>query len=371
MRFLLTTILITLFGVTTLLSTEQSKGKDFKIIGYYHGNLADVDKYEYDKLTHIICCFTYLKGNTIGFKDTNDEKVLIRLAQKRQEYKHLKVLVAFGGWGGCETCSPVFSTDSNRRTFARSVKKLIEQYQLDGFDVDWESPVIGGFKNHPSSADDKQHFTELIKALRVELPSPLLLCFDANTFPEFVHQSIDWQTVSENVDFINLMTYGLPNDKPKHTGHHTALFSSPYQKESIHSGIQLLDSLKVPREKLIIGAGFYGFIVQNVDSVNNGLGRQGNNTKAITYSEILKQCTPENGYRELWDSVAQAPYLYSPKKRCFVTYENRLSCTLKTEFALRNTLGGIMFWKINGDVDKNGLLDTIYSTKKLFEVRNK
>ena len=33
---------------------------------------------------------------------------------------------------------------------------------------------------------------------------------------------------------------------------------------------------------------------------------------------------------------------------------------LKTEYAIENGLGGIMFWQLRSDAEKDGLLDAIY-----------
>ena len=341
---------------------KPTKNKSFRIIGYYRGEPGDVGNYEYQKLTHVIFCFTELKGNRISLKDTTDEKTLRLLVAKKRKYPRLKVLVSLGGWGGCATCSPIFAVDSNRIIFARSVKDFIQQYSLDGFDLDWESPVIGGYKNHPAAPGDKDNFTSLVKDLRQALPPPNIVCFDANSFPEYVFSSVDWPGVMPNVDFVNLMTYGLPGDKPGHSGHHTALYSSPFQKESVQSGVALLDSLRVPLDKIIIGAAFYSFVVVNVDSVNFGLGRPGKTKNSPDYRTTLQKFTAENGYQTYWDTIAMAPYLYSFKERTFITFDNKASCILKTKFALDHQLGGILFWRLNGDSGKDGLLNSIYET---------
>jgi chitinase len=334
--------------------------QEFRIIGYYKGSPGDVPNYAYEKLTHVIFCFTQLEGNRIAFEDSAGERTLQLLVNEKKKHPGLKVMVSLGGWDGCKTCSTVFATAQNRKAFARSVQQFVQHYGLDGFDLDWESPVIGGHKDHPASPEDKEHFTALMSELRNALPHPLELCFDANSFPEYLHQSIDWQKVMPLVDFVNLMTYGLPNDKSRHTGHHTALYSSGFQKESVTSGILLLDSLKVPRAKVIIGAGFYGFVVKEVDSLNFGLGRMGKMVKTPDYKTIVAQYSQDQGYETHWDSVACAPYLYSRQERTFVTFDNKASCKLKTRYAIDNQLGGLMFWKLNGDAPRDGLLDAIY-----------
>lgn len=348
--------------LVTACTAASGPVKEFRIVGFYKGPLQDVPLFDYSKLTHVIFCFTHLVGNQIAIENATDEAILQKLVEQKQRFPKLKVLVSFGGWGGCEKCSPVFSDASDRHAFAISVKNFVRKYNVDGLDVDWESPVIGGYKSHAASPDDKNNFTELIRELRAALPPPLELCFDANSFAEGVQQSYDWGAVMPNVDFVNMMTYGLPNDKPRHTGHHTALYSSLFQKESIHSCIIMLDSLHVPRRKVVIGAAFYGFVVEQVDSVNNGLGQVGEGAGSPYYKDIVARLNANRGYKQYWDTVAHAPYLYSNLEKTFITYDDTASCRLKTEYAMEQGLGGIMFWRINGDAEENGLLDAISHT---------
>jgi chitinase len=155
------------------------------------------------------------------------------------------------------------------------------------------------------------------------------------------------------------MTYGLPTDKRGHTGHHTALFSSPLQSESIDKSIKYLDSLGLPKNKFLIGAAFYSFVVKEVDSLNNGLGQKGKFKSNVNYNNLNLEYTEANGYKYFWDTIACAPYLYNPDQKMFVTFDDKHSVSLKTKYAFQNHLGGIMFWRLNGDFYSDGLLDAI------------
>jgi chitinase len=366
--------LLTLLAATTYAQNRTAlppkakqsviKTEPFRVIGFYKGNSTDIDKFDVGKLTHLLFCFTYLQGNKIHIKNAEDEETLKHLVELKTKHPTLKVLVSFGGWGGCETCSEVFATDSGRKEFAESVKELLMKYNADGIDLDWESPVIGGYKNHKASKEDKANFTALVKELRKTLPHKSEICFDANSFKEYLELSIDWKEVMPLVDFVNLMTYGLPGNKRGHTGHHTALYSSPYQNESVNKAIIAMDSLKIPLHKIIIGAAFYSFVVENVDSMHNGLGNTGKFKSNVNYSKLVESYTEKDGYEYHWDSDAQAPFLYNKQLRTFVTFDDKKSVSLKTKYALEKQLGGIMFWKLNGDTYTDGLLDAIYKQLK-------
>lgn len=333
-----------------------------RIIGFYHGDQADFEKYEIEKLSHIVFCFTTLKGHKIGFKTEQDKKKLEKLIALKQEYPHLKVLVSFGGWGGCYSCSNVFAREVYRERFAESVKDLLTKYGADGFDLDWESPVIGGPPNHSASKADKANFTDLLKKLRHAIPSEMELSFDANTFKRYVEESVEWDSVMQYVDYVNLMSYTLPGNEPDRTGHHTALFSSPAQMESADLAIRRLDSLGIPLQKLVVGAAFYGEMYETADTMNQGLGRKAKFKSYVDYQQISDRMLNNSDYDYHWDSTSHAPYLFNPSSRLFITFDDRKSVALKTEYALENKLGGIMFWKLNGDSYKHGLLDAIYDS---------
>ncbi len=67
-----------------------------------------------------------------------------------------------GGWRGCEPYSEVFSTEKGRKDFTQSTARIIQQYNANGIDLDWEYPVVTGPLGHPYSAADKDNFTVLI-----------------------------------------------------------------------------------------------------------------------------------------------------------------------------------------------------------------
>ena len=62
-----------------------------------------------------------------------------------------------------------------------------------------------------------------------------------------------------------------------------------------------------------------------------------------------------------WDEVAEAPYLYNPTDSIFFSYDDTASVKLKTQYAIEEDLGGIMFWELGNDTkEENSLVDAIY-----------
>ena len=330
---------------------------EFLVMAYYSGNETAIDRYDISGLTHIIFSFCYLDGNRMIIRE-NRVPVVEKLVSLKDENPGLRVLLAFGGWGGCETCSEVFSSPKGRSEFALSVKELLEQYGADGIDLDWEYPAISGYTGHPYMPEDKPNFTLLVETLREVLGDEYEIGFAAGGFPRFFDNSVEWDRVMPIVDYVNIMTYDLVAGGPR-TGHHTPLYSTPEQSLSAEFAVNYLDSIGVDRAKMVIGAAFYGRAWENVPDINNGLYQSADFLRTITYRDIANWIE-ENELIMDWDGIAHAPYAFSAVKGLFVTYDNPLSVRLKTSYAKNNGLAGIMFWQLGGDNPEGGLLHAIY-----------
>jgi chitinase len=348
-----------LVGVTSL----QGQSRSFNIIAYYAGGPEKVDSLPAEKLTHIIFSFCHLKGNALAVDSSRDSLAITKLVGLKARNPQLKIILSLGGWGGCETCSDVFSTESGRKEFAVSTLRLNQQFKTDGIDLDWEYPSIEGYPGHKFIDEDRQNFTNLIHELRTTLGNEYEISFAAGGFEKFLFESVDWEAVVAEVDRVNLMSYDLINGYSTTTGHHTALFSTPLQTESAHHAIRYLLKNGVPREKIVLGAAFYARIWEEVPSFNDGLYQQGKFKTSVNYQLFPAELSKENGFNFFWDETAQAPYAYNPKKKLFATFDDKQSIEKKTLYVIDQKLDGIMFWEITHDTSHNGLVDTIYELK--------
>ncbi len=343
---------------------HRHKSPKLAVIGYYAGRNSAIDSFQIQKLTHIIFSFCHLNGNRLSVNNAADTDIIRHLVSLKIHNPDLKVILSLGGWGGCKTCPDVFSTDSGRREFARSVLELSRYFQTDGIDIDWEYPSLENVPGYPYGPGDKDHFTELIRLLRKELGRKAEISFAAGGFTDFLTTSIDWKKVAPMVNHINLMSYDLINGYSKVTGHHTPLFSTLQQVESTDHAVRYLDSIGVPSSKIVIGMAFYARIFANVYSVNNGLYRPGNFFKGCSYKDQAANLSAANGYVYHWDSTAQAPFAYNANQHLFATFDDTTSIRKKTEYALQKNLGGVMFWQLTEDSYTGGLLDVIDDTRR-------
>jgi chitinase len=356
------TILVACF-VTNKTWCQQPKS-DFRVIAYYASNATNIDSFAVEQVTHIIYSFCHLKGNRLEVDNQADSLTIQKLVSLKGRYKKLKVLLSLGGWGGCKTCSDVFDTEQGRKEFAVSVKQLADYFKTDGIDLDWEYPAIEGYPGHPFKPADKDNFTKLVKVLRLSLGKRQEISFAAGGFPTFLEQSIDWAKVMPVVDYVNLMNYDMVHGNTPHTGHHTPLYSTAGQKESIHACVSYLESIGVPRHKMVIGAAFYGRSWERVESANNGLYQPGVFKNFLSHNIFDRVVSKANGFSFYYDDEAQASYAYNKEQKIFVTFDDEKSIRKKTQYALGNGLGGIMFWELSIDKKDKGYLAVISDVVK-------
>jgi chitinase len=356
-------IALLLLVVCSVTGFSQAK-KDITVIAYFFGAPEMVDSVAPEKLTHIIFSFCHLKGNRLAVDNTRDSLTIKKLVALKKINPKLKVVLSLGGWGGCATCSDAFLTEAGRKEFAQSVLDLNRYFGSDGIDLDWEYPAIEGHPGHTYRPEDKKNFTSLIQILRQTLGKQYEISFAAGGFQKFLDESVEWKAIMPIIDRVNLMTYDLINGYSVETGHHTALYSRPEQKESTDNAVQYLIRIGIPRDKLVVGAAFYARVWENVADVNHGLYQAGKFKKGIDYRLWKNEFTKANGYESYWDEKAKAPYSYNASQKLFATYDDIRSVKLKTQYVIDQKLNGIMFWDLGGDVPTHGLLDAINEAKK-------
>ena len=332
----------------------ESNEKQIKVIAYYPGGKDLINQYDLNGVTQLIYSFLHLKGNKLAVDNKEDSLTVVHLSNLKSKYPKLKVLVALGGWGGCKTCSDVFSSDEGREEFAISTARILKDYNLDGIDLDWEYPVIPGVPGHKYQDEDKDNFTDLIVRLDNHLDSKHIISFAAGGFDLFLEKSIDWNKVMPLVDHVNIMSYDLYSQTT--TGHHTPLYSINKDSYSADSAVRYLTQIGVPRNKIVIGAAFYGRIWENVIDTNNGLSQDAKFRSAISFDNLNSL---DKGFEFYWDENAMAPYGFNKTKNEFLSFDNTRSVSLKTKYAIDQDLKGIMFWQLGNDLPKDGLLDAI------------
>ncbi len=323
-----------------------------------------LDSFATEKLTHFIFSFGHLKGNRLHISNAADTACIQKMVGLKQKNPGLKIILSLGGWGGCYTCSPVFATQHARNEFAASVKTLTDYFNTDGIDLDWEYPAIAGHPGHPYAAADKKNFTALVYSLRKALGQSKEISFAAGGFNQFIDSSVEWKKVMRLANKVYVMSYDLVHGASTISGHHTPLYATPQQEASTNNAVNRILAKGVPAHKIVIGAAFYARMFAVNDTLNKGLYRPGRFYRGISHTNLYDSITTAKGFTQYWDDVAKAPYAFNAARKILVTYDDSLSVTLKTQYAINKKLGGIMFWQLADDKHTNGLLHAVYNAAK-------
>lgn len=353
-----TGIVLSLLVINSIATAQQKK--NFCITGYYAGPAHRLDSFPVEKLTHIIFSFGHLKGNKLNIHNAGDTACIQKMVSLKAKNPALKVILSLGGWGGCKNCPEVFATNEGRMAFAASVKELTDYFNTDGIDLDWEYPAIAGYPGHPYSAADKHNFTLLLQSLRKALGKKKEISFAAGGFNNFIDSSIEWKQAMHYADKVYVMSYDLVHGFSTVSGHHTSLYSTAQQEASTDNAVNRMLTAGVPARKIVAGAAFYARMFAVEDTQQRGLYRPARFYRGISYAHLYDSISTVRGFTSYWDDVAKAPYAFNAERKMLVTYDDSTSVTLKTQYAMRRKLGGIMFWQLGDDRYQKGLLDVVH-----------
>ncbi len=356
-----------------------------EVVGYYpgwqwydRGQLVQPATIEYDNYT--ILNYAFFKplpnGDIVGGDAWADENLLlgqINWSTNPVSYypntslvdlahnHNVKVLISVGGWTWSNDFPAIAADPVKRSHFAQSCRELVQQYNLDGIDIDWEYP---GYAEHNGTPADKQNFTLLMHQVRDSLTAYgnstgetylLTSCFGASPS----HMShIECDDVVPLVDLVNLMSYDFFGTWDAITNHNAPL-TVPAQGDptfNITSAVQTLrNTYGVPAIKINIGAAFYGRSAKTTGSPGLHVPQTGNaDTQTFSaddgspmYYNILDKA---NLFTDHWDPLAQVPYMTgNGNLNTFLSYDNPASIAAKAQYAVAQNLRGVIIWEITGD----------------------
>ena len=281
---------------------------NFKSVGYLPSWTGNVNSVQYGKLTHINYAFVLPNSNGTLRPVENPSKLSALVSLGRAN--NVKVSIAIGGWnnGDDSAFEALAANAGTRTTFVNSVVNFVNQYGLDGVDMDWEYPDPGASANNFSLL-----MQQLSNALR---PQGKLLT--AAVVAEGYYRDGVPSAVFNHVDFLNIMAYdgGSP-----HANYDWSI-----------NAVNGWKARGLPAGKAVLGVPFYS--------------RPG----YYTYAQLVGM-DPANANRDC-TSVGGA-------QQC---YNGIPTVKRKTQWALANA-GGMMNWELTQDTSgSTSLVSAIYDT---------
>lgn len=272
----------------------------------------------------------------------------------------VKVLPSIGGWTLSYNFPGIAADPIKRSTFAQACVNLVQSYNFDGIDLDWEYP---GFVDHGGTPQDMLNFTLLLQEVRAALDaygqannSSMLLTAAVGASAAHM-EDVDWPAVSNSLDIINLMSYDYFGTWDPITNHNAPLYA-PAQGDpefNLASSVdRLINTYGVNPQKITVGIPFYGR-----SAVTTGLpdlhvastGVADNALFAVDEGTPLYYTIVQNAaqFTEHWDSQAQVPYLLGNSIPTFVSFDNSESVEFKAQHIVDKGLRGAIIWEITGD----------------------
>lgn len=286
-------------------------------------------------MTHINYAFG-LVNETFDGVEIGNEPRFANIAMLKKDAPHLNVLLSVGGWGAGRF-SEMAASDSLRTAFAADCARIVEKYDIDGIDIDWEYPGSSA-AGISSSENDRDNFTLLMRDIRKAIGPDKLLTLAGAATPEY----IDFRAIMPYVDFVNLVTYDMANAPL----HHAALYKSENTPDmTCDSSVKAHIAAGVPAGRLVLGMPFYGRAAQ---------GQQGSNYKNINNR------IPEGG-SVVFDEVAMVPYVADADGTMVMGFENPASIGMKCDYIDANGLLGAMYWEYNNDNDEKELATAVWN----------
>jgi len=281
--------------------TPVPEPEPFRIVAYATDGIIE-SLIPYDKLTHIN--YSFLTPKDDGTFNLINNGWKLKLITENAHKHNVKVLISVGGWGWDQQFETVAADPSLRSAFVQSLKAFVDEYQLDGADIDWE---------YPDAGQSAQNFLAMMTELRAAMPDKLfttaVVSYGENgmgILPE----------TFELFDFVNVMTY----DGPDHGS-----------MEQFERGLSFWSERGLSKEKIVMGIPFYG-------------------DPNLAYNKIVQE-DPAAAQMDTFE-YAGATYHYNG----IPTVE------AKTHMAMEKA-SGIMFWTLNFDTqDEYSLVNAIYET---------
>lgn len=367
---------------TTSALTNEAQ---YKSVGYFYQENGDILNIDVTKITHLNYSFGLIYHDEVGNQQNvprDDSKLhtvylpdkvkadLELIPELKKKNPDLKILLSIGGWD-CRGFSGAASTAETREIFTNSCLEIMNTYNLDGIDIDWEYPVNGGWGVIDSKPEDKENYTLLLQAIRDKIGDDKLLTIAGAANKNFLSDWTEFDKILPILDYINVMTYDYAYGS---CYHNSALYASKEFPTAVASDDYNTDYIinnyinaGADPANLNMGVPFYAKIPQVVHTpaMDWDLGHtvttpyftmdeiEAMGNPGGDYSNLVENFINKNGFTRQWDDDAKVPYLSVKDKdgvdRFITSYEDEESLGYKTDYIKKNGLGGVMFWEFAGD----------------------
>jgi chitinase len=313
----------------------------------------------------------------LEFTQANSASLLKRLVASAHS-NGKKVVLSVGGWTGSAHFSSIVADQGRSQTFIDNIVAAINEYNLDGIDLDWEYPGVPGAGGNSISPDDSANYIVFLRKLRQAVPQNSLITAATQVWPFAGPDGRPMSDVSafaEVFDWILLMNYDIWGSSAS-PGPNAPLADgckdSSQPTANAYAAVASWVAAGFPADKITLGVAAYGYVQRSQANqlqhrrsyppqkrqvtVANGDG--GTADGQITFRGLVQQGALSNnggnfdgagGFTRNWDECSSTPWLKSASSGQIITYDDPQSLNMKGQFAAQAGIRGCSMWSVDGD----------------------
>lgn len=329
--------------------------------------------------THLIYSYVETDNDTGDFifrqRGTTGERNILRsMGMLRHETSatEVRTLVSYGGGAHLQSLLKQIRDPRKMWPFIRKLKHWLVVFGLDGINFHLEGPG-------PPLCEWSQILAicKFIRQLRSFLGEAYLITLQLPACRDPKCSLVPYKRIASHLNYLFLMTFDYKLDELSKTKITSGLyFYEGNQSTSVESESCLgrWINVGVPKHKIIPGIATYGRSFTLRDPAYNGvsaaldrvhpLGYGANFTRTDGYMNYVETCRRVNYFhwKRNWVKYAATPYIYYENQ--WVSYDDKDSVKVKTEWFWKHWLGGIFVWSLDADDYAGDCVQEIYPMVK-------
>jgi len=254
----------------------------------------------------------------ITARDRFPRSELLSQAREATRKHGTELMICFGGNGRSAGFSPMSRKSSGRKRFLQELAELIEKYDLDGVDYNWEYPGYSFGRGYLSEAEVDADYKGLAKLVSSTRKMFQKRGWDSKVitlayYPDGRQEKLFKQYgIAEHADLLHMMSYD----------------QGGAQHSSMELGTKSADQGKaiLPALQLTMGVPFYG--------------RHSRTGDWTTYEDLVQRH---------WPLGAEMDSVQAPDGGATIGFNGVETIRAKTTYSLQHGLGGVMIWEVGQD----------------------